>query len=107
MRKRSVGSRPWKSNCCPGENAAEVMAHSRLPAKTLRGHIPQGGSLPDMRPLQVRKVIVFGGSAGSIPALCRILQGLPANLSAGLLAVIHTSGKNSLLPEVLGRCGPI
>jgi two-component system chemotaxis response regulator CheB len=49
-------------------------------------------------------VIVFGGSAGSIPGLCAILKELPADLAAGALAVVHTTQESTHLPEVLGRC---
>lgn len=52
----------------------------------------------------MRKVIVFGGSAGGIESLCAILKHLPANFSAGLLAVIHTTQQSAYLAEVVGRC---
>ena len=52
----------------------------------------------------MRKVIVFGGSAGGIESLCSVLDGLPADLSAGLLAVIHLGEGSSYLDEVLQRC---
>lgn len=54
----------------------------------------------------MRKVIVFGGSAGGIETLCDILGNLPADLPAALLAVIHISERSSQLPAVLGRCSP-
>jgi two-component system chemotaxis response regulator CheB len=52
----------------------------------------------------VRKVVVIGGSAGGIPALCEILKDLPADFAAPVLAVIHTSQGSRFLPEVLKRC---
>src|SRR5437763_1642570 len=51
----------------------------------------------------MRKVIVLGGSAGGIPALCALLDRLPADLPAALLAVIHLPEGESFLPEVLQR----
>jgi two-component system, chemotaxis family, protein-glutamate methylesterase/glutaminase len=49
-------------------------------------------------------VIVFGGSAGGIPALCSVLERIPHTLPAAAMAVIHTSQKSNLLPSVLARC---
>jgi two-component system, chemotaxis family, protein-glutamate methylesterase/glutaminase len=53
----------------------------------------------------MRKVIVLGGSAGAIKALCDLVRALPADLQAALLAVIHMPERASALPQVLGRCG--
>lgn len=52
----------------------------------------------------MRKIIVFGGSAGGIESLCTVLKGLPADLPASALAVIHTTQKSTFLPHVLSRC---
>jgi len=52
----------------------------------------------------VKKVIVIGGSTGAIQVLCQILEGLPADLDAAVLAVIRISQQGSLLPVVLERC---
>jgi two-component system chemotaxis response regulator CheB len=51
----------------------------------------------------VRKIIVFGGSAGGIQALGSVLEGLPADLPAAAMAVIHTSEDSQFLPSVLAR----
>jgi two-component system, chemotaxis family, protein-glutamate methylesterase/glutaminase len=48
-------------------------------------------------------VIVFGGSAGGIAALCSVLEGIPATLDAAALAVIHTTEHTKVLPNVLAR----
>ena len=55
----------------------------------------------------MRKVIVLGGSAGAIQALCEILRALPADLQAALLAVIHMPEGANALPQVLGRCAKV
>src|SRR5437762_2162912 len=52
----------------------------------------------------MRSVIVFGGSAGGIQSLCPVLAGIPPDLPAATMAVIHTGEKSSYLPQVLGRC---
>src|SRR5262245_49471765 len=52
----------------------------------------------------VRGVIVLGGSAGGIESLCTVVAGIPKQLSAALLAVIHTSDRSCHLPEVLSNC---
>jgi two-component system chemotaxis response regulator CheB len=51
----------------------------------------------------VRNVIVFGGSAGGIPVLSAVLAGLPADLAAAAMAVIHTGEDSRYLPEVFER----
>jgi two-component system chemotaxis response regulator CheB len=55
----------------------------------------------------VRSVIVFGGSAGGIPALCSVLSGIPGSMEAAALAVIHTTEETKVLPTVLGRCSEL
>lgn len=53
----------------------------------------------------MKRVIVFGGSAGGLESLCTILSGLPGDVAAALLAVIHTGENSGALPQVLSRCG--
>jgi two-component system chemotaxis response regulator CheB len=55
----------------------------------------------------VNKVIVIGGSAGGIQALCSILQKLPAKIPAAVMAVIHIPETPSLLPRVLQKCSAL
>jgi two-component system chemotaxis response regulator CheB len=50
------------------------------------------------------KIVVIGGSAGSIAALKRILQGLPKDFPAAVLVVTHVGAWESILPAVLERC---
>jgi two-component system, chemotaxis family, protein-glutamate methylesterase/glutaminase len=52
---------------------------------------------------RVRKLILFGGSAGGIQALGSVLEGLPADLAAAAMAVIHTTEESQFLPSVLAR----
>src|SRR6516162_2547356 len=53
-------------------------------------------------------VIVVGASAGGVDALLQMVRGLPAGLPATILVVCHQpSGKQSALPEVLSRAGPV
>ncbi len=55
-----------------------------------------------------RDLIVIGGSAGGIEALRQLCAGLPANLNASVLIVLHTgSNAGELLPNVLTRSGPL
>ena len=55
-----------------------------------------------------RRIIVVGGSAGSIPALGRLVAGLPANTAAAILLVVHQpSQAESRLPDVLRRAGSL
>lgn len=52
----------------------------------------------------MKKVIVVGGSAGGIEALCDLLKDLPPDLPAPVLAVIHIGEGENMLPAVLQRC---
>ena len=55
-------------------------------------------------------IIVIGASAGGIEALQVIARGLPCDLPAAVFVVVHMGAGlngNSLLPEILGRSGPL
>lgn len=53
-----------------------------------------------------RNLIVIGGSAGALDALRTVVAGLPADLSAAVLVVVHTpAGVRSMLPQILSRGG--
>ncbi|HEX5296975.1 MAG TPA: chemotaxis protein CheB [Streptosporangiaceae bacterium] len=53
-------------------------------------------------------VVVVGGSAGSHSALLRMVAGLPADLPAAVLVVIHIGAQaDSRLPQILHRKGPL
>ncbi|MDB6117584.1 MAG: CheB methylesterase, partial [Verrucomicrobiaceae bacterium] len=54
--------------------------------------------------MEVRQIIVIGGSAGSFEPLKLILSSLSENLDASIFIVIHTSGEREhTLDKVLGR----
>jgi len=54
------------------------------------------------------KIIVVGTSAGGVEALQVIAHGLPVDLSAAILIVMHCSPQGpNLLPAILGRAGPV
>ena len=48
-------------------------------------------------------MIVIGASAGGIEALQRLLFGLPRDLGAAILIVVHTAPQDGYLAEVLRR----
>jgi two-component system, chemotaxis family, protein-glutamate methylesterase/glutaminase len=53
-------------------------------------------------------VIVIGASAGGIPALKEVVGGLPADLPAAVLVVLHVNPLTpSALPEILDRVCPL
>jgi two-component system chemotaxis response regulator CheB len=55
-----------------------------------------------------RDVIAIGTSAGGIEALRAIASGLPADLPASVLIVIHIPSRSpGLLPQILSRAGPL
>ena len=49
------------------------------------------------------KIVVIGGSTGSIRVLKLILAMLPDDFPAAILIVTHVGSQKSMLPEVLGR----
>jgi len=51
-----------------------------------------------------RNIIVVGTSAGGVEALCELNKHLPPDLGASVFVVMHI-GSESLLPQVLSRCG--
>jgi two-component system chemotaxis response regulator CheB len=55
----------------------------------------------------MQKIVVIGGSAGSIDALKVILGGLPQDFAAAVLVVIHIGARESILPSLLERCTPL
>src|SRR5262245_5188961 len=58
--------------------------------------------------MQKRDVIVIGGSRGGVDAVSKIVSGLPQDLPAALLLVLHISADfESDLPSILNRVGPI
>jgi two-component system, chemotaxis family, protein-glutamate methylesterase/glutaminase len=52
------------------------------------------------------RLIVVGASAGGVEALSTLARGLPADLSAAVLIVLHV-GSESILPELLDAAGPL
>jgi two-component system chemotaxis response regulator CheB len=54
-----------------------------------------------------RDIVVIGGSAGGLAALERVLAGVPRDLPAAMLVVLHRDPvRESSLPAVLARRGP-
>lgn len=55
-----------------------------------------------------RDVVVIGASAGGVQALRTLLAGLPSELPASVLVVVHISPTaESILPRILSQAGPL
>jgi two-component system chemotaxis response regulator CheB len=53
-------------------------------------------------------VVTIGASSGGVEALSRLVGGLPADLPAAVLVVVHfPEGAPSALPRILGRAGSL
>ena len=55
-----------------------------------------------------RDIVTIGASSGGVEALSALVGGLPADLPAALLVVLHSpEGMPSSLPRILSRSGPL
>ncbi|MBU2668915.1 chemotaxis protein CheB [Actinoplanes bogorensis] len=55
-----------------------------------------------------RELVVLGGSAGSVEAMRSVVAGLPADLAAAVLVVLHVPERGaSSLASILDRSGPL
>jgi two-component system, chemotaxis family, protein-glutamate methylesterase/glutaminase len=60
-----------------------------------------------MAPAAHRDLIVIGASAGGVGALKRLAGGLPRDLAAAVLVVLHIGARRSVLPDLLSAAGPL
>ena len=53
------------------------------------------------------RLVVVGASLGGVAALCRLCMHLPSDFPAPICVVLHVGAHRSVLPEILGRAGPL
>jgi two-component system chemotaxis response regulator CheB len=53
--------------------------------------------------VKLNRLIVIGASAGGVPALIKLAAGLPTDLPAAVLAVLHVGNRPSVLPRLLAE----
>jgi two-component system chemotaxis response regulator CheB len=56
-------------------------------------------------PMATHDIVLIGASAGGVEAISAIVAGLPRDLPAAVLVVLHVSRGRSVLPEILTRAG--
>jgi two-component system chemotaxis response regulator CheB len=58
--------------------------------------------------VQIRDIVVIGGSAGALGVLRTLVSGLPPGFPGAIFVVLHTSPDNpGVLPVVLSKVGPL
>jgi two-component system chemotaxis response regulator CheB len=64
------------------------------------------GDVPEERRVSQREIVAIGASAGGVEALGTLVAGLPAELPAAVLVVLHVLPTGtSVLPSILQRAG--
>jgi two-component system chemotaxis response regulator CheB len=53
------------------------------------------------------RIVVVGASRGGVSATRRLVSGLPRDLPAPVLVVLHIGDNPSILPQLLSRAGPL
>lgn len=64
-------------------------------------------ALSESTHMTMPKIVVIGGSAGSINVLKTILGGLPEDFPAAVLVATHIGARESMLPRILERCSAL
>jgi len=63
----------------------------------------QASDMQASGPVNTHDIVVIGASAGGVEAITTVLAGLPRDLRAAVLVVLHISRGRSVLPEIISR----
>ena len=105
---RSDQRDPPGSSTGPAANSTEPAANSTESTARTSDLAPQTHPAPQLIPAapHPEAIVVIGGSAGSLPPLVELVAGLPADLPAAVLVVVHRGDRaSSQLAEILSRAG--
>src|SRR6266850_2354285 len=99
--------RPRSGTCAPRDGSSSRAAACARAAGRCAPR-PRGVDFRQGNRMASHDIIVVGASAGGVEALRDLVRGLPSDLPAAVLVVLHVSPDHkSILPRILTGAGPL